>query len=68
MVCMNRRANETFAKALRLTEANGRAWMGHNTELRDYLCALTGVTDQGFVKCAGKSEEIMVCFSRTQRL
>eukprot|EP00240_Pyramimonas_obovata_P001020 CAMPEP_0118923918 /NCGR_PEP_ID=MMETSP1169-20130426/2271_1 /TAXON_ID=36882 /ORGANISM="Pyramimonas obovata, Strain CCMP722" /LENGTH=465 /DNA_ID=CAMNT_0006864979 /DNA_START=397 /DNA_END=1794 /DNA_ORIENTATION=+ len=53
-------ANETFAGVLRLTEANGRAWMGHNTELRDYLCALTGVTDQEFVKCARKSEEIMI--------
>lgn len=46
------------------SEGNGRHWMAitgaNNKELRDYLCALTGVTDVEFAKCTVKSEETLV--------
>jgi hypothetical protein len=32
----------------------------NNKELRDYLCAITGVTDVGYVQCSAKSEETLV--------
>eukprot|EP00854_Cymbomonas_tetramitiformis_P026066 gene26066-31924_t len=50
--------NETFAAAYRSTEANGRDWMGDAT-IRDYMCALSGVSDTEYITCAGKNEEIM---------
>lgn len=58
------RNNETFAIAYRAAEANGRDWMAlkgaNNGDIRDYLCALTGITDNEYQTCTGKSEEVMV--------
>jgi len=56
--------NETFAIAYRAAEANGRDWMAlkgaNNGDIRDYLCALTGITDNEYQTCTGKSEEVMI--------